>query len=49
MGVPVILGEKGVEKIIEIQLTPEEKQALEKSADSVKKLMKIVDESGLLN
>jgi len=49
MGVPVILGEKGVEKIIEIQLTSEEKQALEQSADSVKKLMKIVDESGLLN
>ncbi len=30
MGVPVILGEKGVEKIIEIQLTPEEKQELQR-------------------
>ncbi|MFN3604088.1 MAG: malate dehydrogenase [Leptonema sp. (in: bacteria)] len=48
MGVPVILGKNGVEKIIEIQLTEEEKQALEKSADSVRKLIKIVDESGLI-
>lgn len=48
MGVPVILGKNGVEKIIEIQLTQEEKQALEKSAESVRKLIKIVDESGVL-
>lgn len=49
MGVPVILGKNGVEKIIEIQLTQEEKQALEKSAESVRKLIKIVEDSGLLN
>ncbi len=48
MGVPVILGKNGVEKIIEIQLTPEEKSALNKSAQSVKNLMDIVDKTGLL-
>jgi malate dehydrogenase len=36
-GVPVKLGAKGVESIIEIQLTVEEKALLSKSAESVKK------------
>jgi malate dehydrogenase len=36
IGVPVKLGKKGIEKIIEVPLTPEEKAALEKSADEVK-------------
>ncbi|MCS7204079.1 MAG: malate dehydrogenase [Leptospiraceae bacterium] len=49
MGVPVVLGKNGVEKIIEIQLTEEEKNALNKSAQSVKNLIKIVEESGILN
>ncbi|MCS7020187.1 MAG: malate dehydrogenase, partial [Bernardetiaceae bacterium] len=35
IGLPAILGKNGVEKIIEIQLTPEEKAALDKSADAV--------------
>jgi len=35
-GVPVILGADGVEKIIEVALTAEEKQAVEKSAREVK-------------
>ncbi|PKL30507.1 MAG: malate dehydrogenase [Spirochaetae bacterium HGW-Spirochaetae-10] len=48
MGVPVILGEKGVEKIIEIQLTADEKAALDKSAGAVKELMSVVDNSGIL-
>jgi malate dehydrogenase, NAD-dependent len=38
MGVPVQLGRKGIEKIIEIELTDEEKAALNKSADAVKSL-----------
>lgn len=42
VGVPVKLGAKGVEKIIEIQLTAEEKAALEKSAAAVKELVDIV-------
>ena len=36
VGVPVKLGRKGIEKIIEVSLTPEEKAALTKSADEVK-------------
>jgi malate dehydrogenase len=38
IGVPVKLGEKGVEGIIEIKLLPEEEAALKRSADSVRKL-----------
>ena len=38
IGVPVKLGAKGVEGIIEITLTDEEKQALQKSADAVQEL-----------
>ena len=37
-GVPVIIGSSGVEKIIELQLSPEEKENFEKSIDSVKDL-----------
>lgn len=36
VGVPVILGQKGIEKIIELKLAPEELESLKKSADSVK-------------
>jgi malate dehydrogenase len=39
VGVPVILGKKGVEKIIEIKLTDEEKIEFDKSAASVKELL----------
>ena len=42
VGVPVKLGAKGVEQIIEIKLTPEEKAALDKSADSVRELVKVI-------
>ncbi|MBW1698241.1 MAG: malate dehydrogenase [Deltaproteobacteria bacterium] len=38
MGVPVKLGAKGVEEIIEIKLTDEEKKALQHSADAVQSL-----------
>ncbi len=36
VGVPVKLGRKGMEQILEIKLTPEENAALKKSADEVK-------------
>lgn len=36
VGVPIILGTKGVEKILEVRLTKEEQAALAKSAESVK-------------
>jgi malate dehydrogenase len=38
VGVPVVIGAKGVEKIIEIKLNPEEKDMFLKSVESVKKL-----------
>lgn len=43
LGVPTILGGNGVEKIIELELTEEEKIALEKSANSVKNVMKVLE------
>jgi malate dehydrogenase len=39
IGVPVKLGENGVEEIIEIKLTDAEKTALDNSADAVRKLV----------
>jgi malate dehydrogenase len=42
VGVPVKLGSKGIEQIIEIKLTPAEKAALDKSADSVKELVAVI-------
>ncbi len=42
VGVPAKLGKNGIEKIIEIKLTPEEKAALEKSAEAVKELVNIM-------
>lgn len=42
IGVPVKLGAGGVEEVIEITLTAEEQQALEKSADAVRELKEIL-------
>jgi len=42
VGVPVKLGAKGVEKIYELQLLPEEKAALDKSAAAVQELIDIL-------
>ncbi|MGM0752464.1 MAG: malate dehydrogenase [Bacillota bacterium] len=39
LGVPTILGGNGLEKIIELELTEEEKAALSNSADAVKNVM----------
>jgi malate dehydrogenase len=39
MGVPVILGAEGVEKIVEVKLTKEEKAQFRKSSATVKKLV----------
>jgi malate dehydrogenase len=40
IGVPVKLGKKGIEEIIELELTKEEKQELAKSAATVRELIK---------
>ena len=45
MGVPCIIGGKGVEKIIEIPLTEEEKGMLKKSAGSVQGIVDVVKKS----
>ncbi len=42
VGVPVKLGARGIEQIIEIKLTPEEHAALQKSAASVRELVKVL-------
>jgi malate dehydrogenase len=42
VGVPCKLGARGIEQIIEIKLTPDEKAALEKSAGAVKELVSVI-------
>jgi len=42
VGVPVKLGARGIEQIIEIKLTPEENAALQKSAASVRELVSVL-------
>jgi len=45
-GVPVILGNQGFEKIIELELTEKEKKAFENSTEEVKSMIKILKEEG---
>ncbi|MBI9033260.1 MAG: malate dehydrogenase [Bacteroidales bacterium] len=47
LGVPVILGRNGVERIIEIDLNKDEKKLLDTSAASVKGVMKTLDDMKL--
>ena len=42
VGVPVKLGARGIEQIIEVKLQPEEKAALDKSAASVRELINVL-------
>jgi len=42
LGVPVRLGAGGVEKVVEIALTPDESAALQRSADAVRDLFRIL-------
>ena len=42
LGVPTILGGNGVEKVIELDLTEEEKAQLDKSVESVKKVLAVL-------
>jgi malate dehydrogenase len=43
LGVPVILGKNGIEKIIELDLTADERALLEESATAVKSVMSVLD------
>jgi malate dehydrogenase len=42
LGVPVVVGAGGIEKIVDISLSADEKAALEKSASSVRKVVEVV-------
>jgi len=42
VGVPVKLGERGIEQIVQIKLTADEQAALNKSAESVKELIGVI-------
>jgi malate dehydrogenase len=44
MGVPVKVGARGVEEIVQIDLTTEEKTALDRSAESVRELLAVMQE-----
>jgi malate dehydrogenase len=43
LGVPVVLGKNGIEKIIELQLNDDEKALLAESAEAVKSVMDVLD------
>ena len=43
LGVPVVLGKNGIEKIIELQLNEEERKLLIESAEAVKGVMDVLD------
>jgi malate dehydrogenase len=43
MGVPVVLGSNGMERIIELKLSDEEAAALKTSADKVRELTSHID------
>ncbi len=47
LGVPVKLGRNGVEEVIEINLNKDEKKLLQESAESVKSVMKVLDDMKL--
>jgi malate dehydrogenase len=42
VGVPIIIGGNGVEKVIEVELQPEEKAALDKSLAGIREMVKIL-------
>lgn len=48
IGVPAVIGRNGVEKVVEIELTADEKAALAKSADAVRATNAVLNEIGAL-
>lgn len=49
LGVPVILGKSGIEKIIELDLNEEEKASLNDSAEHVREVKKVFEEMNLVS
>lgn len=43
LGVPVVLGKNGIEKIVEVRLNDDEKALLKKSAEAVKSVMNVLE------
>ena len=43
LGVPVVLGSNGIEKVIELNLDPDERNLLEESRKHVKEVMSVLD------
>ena len=48
IGVPAVIGRKGIEKIVKIDLTKEEQKKFEASADAVRKVNNVLHEIGAL-
>jgi len=46
IGVPCVIGKGGVEKIVEIQLNPDERKMFDHSVNAVKGLVEVVDKMG---
>jgi malate dehydrogenase len=46
MGAPVVLGRKGVERIIELKLNAEEMELVKASGKAVKEVMDVLDNMG---
>ena len=46
VGVPVKLGSSGIEEVIEFDLTPDELAELRRSADAVRELVRVMEQSG---
>jgi malate dehydrogenase len=49
LGVPVVLGKNGIEKIIELDLNADEKVLLEESAVAVRGVMKVLDDMNVVS
>jgi malate dehydrogenase len=49
LGVPCVLGRKGVEKIVELKLSDADLASLKKSADAIRKDLALLKQQGLLN
>jgi malate dehydrogenase len=49
LGVPVVLGKNGIEKIIELDLNADEKALLEESAVAVRNVMKVLDDMNVVS
>ncbi|SFT45504.1 malate dehydrogenase (NAD) [Lishizhenia tianjinensis] len=49
LGVPVVLGKNGIEKIIELDLNADERALLEESAVAVKGVMKVLDDMNVVS